>query len=69
MNKVEKYKQLYPSENGLDDLILHQSGKVTVPNWLIRLLLDESGLKSKRKRIIKKVLKRQLQKLLQKHSE
>jgi hypothetical protein len=69
MDKLQKYKNLYPTKDGLDNLVLHESGKVSIPKWLIHLLLNESGIKSRKKRILKKVLKRQLQKLLERYVE
>ena len=69
MNKIERYKQMYPTKDGYDELVVESSGKVYMPTWLIRLLIDASGLKSKKSRIIKKVLKRQLQILLENYAE
>lgn len=65
MDKISKYKQMYPSKDGKDELVIEASGKVHMPIWLIRLLIDTSGLKSKKKRIVKKVLKRNLIKLIE----
>jgi hypothetical protein len=64
MDKITRYKKLFPSEDGVDDLIVHPSGKVTMPKWLICLLLHSSGIKSRKKRTIKKILKTQLKKLI-----
>jgi hypothetical protein len=69
MNKVERYKQMHPVKNGINELVVESSGKVHMPTWLIRLLIDTSGLKSKKQRIIKKILKRQLQKLIENYVE
>ena len=70
MDKIQRYKKMYPSEpNGNDNLIVDSNGKMVVPNWLIRYLVDSSGLKSKKKRIIKKVLKKQLIKILKNYAE
>lgn len=69
MDKIGHYKQLYPAKDGINELVVESSGKVHMPTWLVRLLIDTSGLKSKKQRIIKKVLKRQLQKLLENYAE
>lgn len=69
MDKIERYKQMHPAKDGINELVVESSGKVHMPIWLVRLLIDASGLKSKKQRIIKKVLKRQLQKLLENYAE
>lgn len=69
MDKIEKYKKRYPIENGIENLIVHSNGKVTIPKWLLCLMLHSSGLKSRKKRIVKKVLKNQLIKLIQNYEE
>jgi hypothetical protein len=69
MDKVTRYKKMYPPTNGINELVIEASGKVHMPTWLIKLLLNDSALKSRKKRIIKKVLKRQLQKLIENYAE
>jgi predicted proteasome-type protease len=70
MDKIQKYKKMYPSEaNGNENLVVDSNGKLIVPNWLIRYLVDSSGLKSKKKRLVKKVLKKQLIKIVKNYAE
>lgn len=64
MNKIEKYKMLYPDPNGLDNILLKPDGKVEVPKWLVLYLVHRSGLKTKKKRKFKKRLKKELVKLI-----
>lgn len=69
MDKINKYKEMYPAIDGNNELVIEASGKVHIPIWLTKLLIDTSGLKSKKKRIIKKVLKRNLIKLIENQTD
>jgi len=69
MDKIQKYKKMYPSKDGNDNLVVDQSGKLIVPTWLMHYVVHSSGLKSRKKRIVKKVLKKQLIKILEKYAE
>ena len=69
MNKVDRYKKMYPSEDGNDNLIVDANGKLIVPKWLMYYVIHSSGIKSKKKRILKKVLKKELINLLQNYAE
>lgn len=65
MDKVVRYKKLYPAVDGVENMVLNEDGKVDLPIWLTMLLIHNSGLKSRKKRIVKKRLKREVTKLLQ----
>lgn len=39
-------------------------GRIQLPTWAIEVLLKKSGLRSKKKRLIKKVIKREFSKRL-----
>lgn len=65
MNKLERYRKLYPADDGVENLIINSNGTLTIPKWLICLVLHSSGLKSRKKRIVKKVLKKQVIKLVE----
>lgn len=64
MDKVERYKKMYPAIDGVSELVLKENGSVDLPIWLIRYFLHSSGLKSRKKRLVKKRIKRELTKLL-----
>lgn len=66
MTAIERYKQLY-SEPGDPDGIIIKNGAVVVPFWLLLFLIHKSGIKSKKRRILKKVLKRQLNAAIKDH--
>lgn len=68
MDKVQRYKTLYPAEDGIENLAI-VNGKVEIPKWLVHLLLHTSGLKSRKKRLIKKRLKREIIKILENYVE
>lgn len=57
---VEKFKQQY----GGGELIVHPSGQVELPMWLAAMLLHLSGIRSKKRRIQKKVINREVVGLL-----
>ncbi len=69
MNKIDRYKKMYPSKNESNDLVVDPSGKLIVPQWLMHYVIHSSGVKSKKKRILKKILKKQLIKLIQNYAE
>lgn len=64
MDKITRYKKMYPDPNGLENMILKDNGTVDIPKWLALLLIHNSGLKTKSKRKIKKRLKREVVKLI-----
>ena len=66
MTTLERYKKMY-SEPDDSDRILITDNKATVPTWLAMYLLHSSGIKSKKKRIVKKTLKKQLSKVFKKY--
>lgn len=65
MDKTQRYKKLYPADDGIENLIIKSNGKMIIPKWLVCLILHSSGLKSRKKRIVKKVLKKQVIKLIE----
>jgi hypothetical protein len=52
---IERFKALY----GDGDAEMTDDGRISLPEWLWRLLLHNSGIRSKRARIQKKVIKRE----------
>jgi hypothetical protein len=60
MRDIEWYKAKYPS----DQKITYNDGVVSLPIWMCMFLYKLSGVRSKKKRIMKKVIKRTLAKIL-----
>lgn len=58
---IAKYKKLYGDDG---ELTVSESGKVLMPLWLIMLLIHKSGVKSRKTRILKKVLKKEFMKMI-----
>lgn len=52
-----------------ENMEVSADGKVHVPVWLMMLVLHSSGLRSKKKRLVKKRLKREVTKLIQNYVE
>lgn len=70
MDKLERYKQAYPAAEGEPtEFVIEKSGKVQVPTWLLFLILHSSGLKSRKKRQVKKTLKKELQRIIANYVE
>jgi hypothetical protein len=65
MSKTARYKTLYGNPNDNGDITITQEGKVTLPAWLALLLIHNSGLRSSKKRLVKKRLKREVMKAIQ----
>jgi len=62
MKSIEWYKEKYKSDSM--DLVVHSDGRVEVPLWLGEYILRKCGLKSKKRRIINKVIKRELTEII-----
>lgn len=62
MKSIEWYKEKYKSDSM--DLVIHSDGRVEVPLWLKEYILRKSGLKSKKRRIVKKVINRELTEII-----
>ena len=56
-----KYKSLY-GEDG--EFKISEDGRVFVPTWFLMLVIHRSGVKSRKIRILKKVVKKEINKLL-----
>lgn len=55
MKPIEWYKEKYKTEND-NEVVLHSDGRVELPLWFEMFALAKTGLKSKKKRIRKKVI-------------
>ena len=66
MTTLERYKKMYSKPNDSDNVLITDN-KVTIPTWLAVYLLHSSGIKSKKKRIVNKTIKKQLSKVLKKY--
>lgn len=60
MKSFEWYKDRY----GDGQIEVTSSNTIDIPKWLVHYILDSVGLKSKKTRIQKKVLKREVNKAL-----
>lgn len=60
MKSLDWYKEKYPDNNQL----YVENGKAFIPIYLLYYILDKSGLKSRKKRILKKVITREFNKIL-----
>ena len=58
----------FKKKYGEGELKVNSEGRVELPLWLAAMLLHLSGVRSKKSRIQKKVILRELTKLLDKHS-
>jgi hypothetical protein len=54
------YKNLYGGESE----VVFKEDSVLIPKWLEMLVLHRSGLKTRKKRIVNKVLKREIDSML-----
>lgn len=69
MTTIDIYKKMYSKEGESDSVIVEPTGSVTLPNWLRIYLIHSSGVKTKKKRLLKKVLKKQLIKIIKNYAE
>jgi hypothetical protein len=61
MKTIEWYKEQF---GGGDEMEIRDGQPVSVPAWLAHYLLDARGLRSKKRRIIKKVLRQEVEALM-----
>lgn len=65
MKSFEWYKDRY----GDGQIEVTSSNTIDIPKWLVHYILDSVGLKSKKTRIQKKVLKREVMRALHRGAE
>lgn len=58
--QAEKFKKQY----GGEEFTVHPSGQVELPMWLAAMLLHLSGIRSKKRRVQKKVINREVNRLI-----
>jgi hypothetical protein len=64
MKSAEWYKEKYPDPRGIEDVMMQSDGQLIIPLWLLMYIMKASGVKSKKGRIIKKTIKRGIDKLI-----
>lgn len=57
MKPIEWYQEKYKSEES-NEIVLNPDGTVDIPLWFEMLAFAKTGLKSKKKRIRKKIVKK-----------
>lgn len=60
MKSLEWYKEKYPDNNQA----YIKDGRAFLPIYVLHYILDKSGIKSRKKRILKKVITREFNKIL-----
>ena len=63
MINIENYKQRY-GHGDIRDEIQYKEGKFSLPLWLCIFILHKTGLKSRKKRHMKKRVKREFNRLI-----
>ena len=61
---INKFKVKY----GDDEITMRPDGRMHVPVWLLEMVLHLSGLKSRKRRIVKKTITRKINELLERAS-
>lgn len=59
-----KPMEWYKTNFGGGEFVLFPDGRISVPDWAVKFLIDKTGIKSKKRRIQQKVVKAEIQKLL-----
>lgn len=60
MKPIEWYKNTY----GGEDIVFNEDGTLSVAKWLIMLIRAKTGLRSKKSRVIRKVIKKEITKAI-----
>jgi hypothetical protein len=61
---VEQHAENFKQRHGDGEFTVHPDGKIDVPTWLAAMLIHLSGIRSKKSRIQKKVVKLEVIRLL-----
>ena len=63
---LEQHMANFKKQHGEEEAVVTPDGRIVVPTWLAAMLLHLSGVKSKKKRILKKTLTKKMNDLLEK---
>jgi len=66
--KLEQHVEKFKAQYGGGEMVVHPNGGIELPMWLAAMLLHLSGIRSKKRRIQKKVINREVIGLLERAS-
>ena len=62
---MEDHIEAFKQKHGDGELKVESNGRVEVPVWLMKMVVHLSGIRSRKRRVLKKVVKREVGQLIQ----
>ena len=66
---IEQHINRFKAKHGDGEIEMAADGRMHVPVWLLEMVLHLSGVRSRNRRIVKKVITRKINELLQRASD
>lgn len=66
---IEQHINRFKAKHGDGEIEMAPDGRMHVPVWLLEMVLHLSGVRSRKRRIVKKVITRKINELLQRASD
>ena len=63
---IEQHMAAFKKQYGEGDATMDSRGRLTLPKWLEKMAFHLSGIRSKKRRIIKKTVTRKINEMLEK---
>ena len=62
---IEQHMERFKAQHGDGEVTVDSSGRLNVPRWLLEMVRHLSGVRSKKRRIVKKTITRKINELLE----
>lgn len=66
---IQEHMSRFKNKHGDGDITMRPDGRMQVPVWLLEMVLHLSGIKSRKRRIVKKTITRKINELLERASD
>lgn len=62
---IEQHMERFKAKHGDGEITMSDDGRMNVPVWLLHMVLHLSGVRSRKRRIVKKTITRKINELLE----
>jgi hypothetical protein len=66
---IQEHMNRFKAKHGDGDITMRADGRMQVPVWLLEMVLHLSGIKTRKRRIVKKTITRKINELLERASD
>lgn len=63
---IEQHMQRFKLAHGDGEAKINEQGRLEIPTWLLKMIVHLSGIRSRKRRIIKKTITRKINEMLEK---